>query len=128
MNLDPPSLLPSQSTPPSPTIITDREWTVENDDIPELDLSAVWTEVMRVRPSMDNLDGKSSTHGSGESTDFQSLPEDDPLDESDDEEPINYDPATYGLSPDSLLRERFLVEAAKNGACIGSSFTDVFGS
>jgi hypothetical protein len=93
----------------------DIEWRAEIDNVPEEDLTIVWEEVLRVRPPLDIEDKPdTSLQGTNDAGSFISANESERTDHTEDGD-IVYDPATGGLSPDSMLREQFMVDVAKNG-------------
>jgi hypothetical protein len=105
--------------PPVPLEAPRDGWDMEIEPIPEIDLSNIWDEVLRVRPTLDIGDGaRSSLQGTNDAGSFVSARESEKTDHSVDDEDVIYNPATNGLSPESLLKERFLVDVAKNGKLI----------
>ncbi|KAF8597129.1 hypothetical protein BDV93DRAFT_513594 [Ceratobasidium sp. AG-I] len=98
-----PSNLPS---PSAPNLFSSQELT----PIPEIDLSMVWEQVMRLPDPESEFCNRSLTPSEESTSSLETI-----MEEEEDEEEVEYNPATYGLSPDSLIRERLLVEVAKNG-------------
>jgi hypothetical protein len=80
---------------------------------PELDLTQLWIEVMHARSVVD-LDEASSTHESIPAS-FISASDSDASAEPFEDASVAYNPATHGLSADSFIKQRFLVDATKNG-------------
>jgi hypothetical protein len=107
------------SDPPVHPEIPGHGWDMEAEPIPEIDLSNIWDEVLCVWPTLDIGDGpESSLQGTNDAGSFVSARESEKTDHSIDDEEIIYNPATDGLSPESQLKERFLVDMAKNGKLI----------
>ena len=104
-----PSHLPSPSAPnefPSQELNT----------ILELDLTKVWEQVMRVQDPDSGYYNRSLTPSEESRSSLSTITEEEQEESEDEGEgEIEYNPATYGLSPDSLIRERLTVEVAKNG-------------
>jgi hypothetical protein len=105
--------------PPAPHEVPEQGWEVEIEPAPEIDLSDIWDKVLHMRPTLDIGDApKSSIQGTNNAGSFVSARESERTDHSVDDDEVIYNPATNGLSPDSLLKERFLVDVAKNGMSI----------
>ncbi|KAG8680389.1 hypothetical protein FRC11_002561, partial [Ceratobasidium sp. 423] len=111
--------LPSLPTPLFPPESEDMEhdtkpYHSELETIPELDLTNIWEQVMQVRNPVD-LGGQvlhsesSGSHGTQTSLDLSEFKGSD-SDESADVDGVEYNPATYGLPPESFIHEQLLVE------------------
>ncbi|KAF8596714.1 hypothetical protein BDV93DRAFT_570770, partial [Ceratobasidium sp. AG-I] len=98
----PDDFLPATPPPPeSPTAPAEP---------PELDLTQLWEQVMRARPL--DLEGPQSL-SEGFPSSFQSATDSDASAEPFEDASLAYNPATYGLSTESHLKARFLLEAIK---------------
>jgi hypothetical protein len=122
-NVAEPDTMPNDNAipfdPSAPLEVPRDGWDMETESIPEVDLSNIWDEVLRVRPTLDIGDEpRSSLQGTNDAGSFVSARESEKTDHSIDDEEVIYNPATDGLSPESLLKERFLVDVAKNGKLI----------
>ncbi|KAF8674983.1 Transposase family tnp2 [Rhizoctonia solani] len=92
----------------------------ELETIPELNLTHIWEQVMRARSPLDLGDQELRSEGSrSHSTHTSKTPLDSlelggsDSDESADVDNVEYNPATYGLPPESFIREQLLVKVAK---------------
>lgn len=79
---------------------------------PDIDLTPLWDQVMRARPL--DLAGPASAPGSFPSS-FHSATDSDATAEPFEDASTAYNPATYGLSAESHIKSRFLVESTKEG-------------
>jgi hypothetical protein len=106
----------------APREVPEQGWEVETAPAPEIDLSDIWDQVLRIRPTLGVGDGpESSLQGTNNAGSFISAGESERTDHSVDDDEVIYNPATNGLSPELLLKERFLVDVAKNGMSISFS-------
>jgi hypothetical protein len=107
---------------PAPPEVPEQGWEVEAKPVPEIDLSDIWDKVLRMRLPLDIGDGpKSSLQGTNNAGSFISARESEKTDHSVDDDEVIYNPTTNGLLPELLIKERFLVDVAKNGMSISFS-------
>jgi hypothetical protein len=98
---------------------------LELEEIPELDLTGLWEQVMQARTPVDlgdqELTSGDSSSGTRNARSSQVSLENSELentisDASADIDGVEYNPATYGLTPQSFVRQRLLVKVAEMGA------------
>jgi hypothetical protein len=91
----------------------------ELEPIPESNLAHVWEQVMQVHEPIilgdQELRSESSGSHGTRSSDSSGLEEGD-SDESADGDAVEYNPATYGLSPQSVISGELWIKVAKQGA------------
>lgn len=108
MRTEPPSP-PHTSRPMSPALPGSP---IPNAEPPEIDLAHLWDQVMRARPL--DLAGPPSAPGSFPSS-FHSATDSDASAEPFEDAGTAYNPATYGISAETHIKSRFLVEATTEG-------------
>ena len=88
---------------------------------PVIDHSELWERVLASRihyePSLSGT-GDGSTHTESFLGDFLSEPDSDVDAQPEYIPDLQYNPATYGINPELLLREERIVNAVKNGMLV----------
>lgn len=80
----------------------------------ELDHSELWAQVLASRALVMDSEGDTSTEENSDES-FVSLPDSDADAQPDEDGPLLFNPATYGISQSERLREEFLVKYITDG-------------